>query len=54
MEDRVRSMGMEIVRRGAVDARRRSVVIAANDRARTAPEIDLAGCGSITTGAIRW
>ena len=43
MEDRVRSMGMEIVRRGAVDARRRSVVIAANDRARTAPEIDLAG-----------
>ena len=34
---------MEIVRREAVDARRRSVVIAANDRARTAPEIDLAG-----------
>ena len=43
MEDRVRSMGMEILRRGAVDAKRRSVVIAANDRARTAPEIDLAG-----------
>ena len=39
----VRSMGMEIVRREAVDARRRSVVIAANERARTAPEIDLAG-----------
>ena len=43
MEDRVRSMGMDVVRRGVVDARRRSVVIAANDRARTAPEIDLAG-----------
>ena len=43
MEREVRSMGMEIVRRDAVDARRRSVVIAANDRARTAPEIDLAG-----------
>ena len=43
MEREVRSMGMEIVRREAVDARRRSVVIAANDRARTAPEIDLAG-----------
>ena len=39
----VRSMSMDIVRREAVDARRRSVVIAANDRARTAPEIDLAG-----------
>ena len=39
----VRSMGMEIVRREAVDARRRSVVIAANERARTAPEIDLTG-----------
>ena len=36
-------MGMEIVRRDAPDAKRRSVVIAANDRARTAPEIDLAG-----------
>ena len=43
MEREVRSMGMEIVRRGAVDAKRRSVVIAANERARTAPEIDLAG-----------
>ena len=43
MEREVRSMGMEIVRREAVDARRRSVVIAANERARTAPEIDLAG-----------
>ena len=42
-QDRVRSMGMDIVRRGAVDARRRSVVIAANERARTAPELDLAG-----------
>lgn len=40
---RVRSMGMDVVRREAVDARRRSVVIAANERARTAPEIDLAG-----------
>ena len=43
MELNVRSMGMDVVRRGAVDARRRSVVIAANDRARTAPEIDLSG-----------
>ena len=43
MEDRVRSMGMDVVRRGSVDTRRRSVVIAANDRARTAPELDLAG-----------
>ena len=36
-------MSMDIVRRDSVDATRRSVVIAANDRARTAPEIDLAG-----------
>ena len=43
MGQRVRSMGMDVVRREAVDARRRSVVIAANERARTAPEIDLAG-----------
>ena len=43
MEDRVRSMGMDVVRREAVNATRRSVVIAANERARTAPEIDLAG-----------
>ena len=43
MERNVRSMGMEILRREAVDSRRRSVVIAANERARTAPEIDLAG-----------
>ncbi|MXY45753.1 MAG: phage major capsid protein [Chloroflexi bacterium] len=43
MEDRIRSMSMSIVRRDAVDATRRSVVIAANDRARTVPEIDLAG-----------
>ena len=43
MENRVRSMSMSIVRRDAVDATRRSVVIAANDSARTAPEIDLAG-----------
>ena len=43
MEDRIRSMSMSILRRGAVDDTRRSVVIAANDRARTAPEIDLAG-----------
>ena len=42
---RARSMGMEILRRDVVDARRRSVVIAANERARTAPEIDLAGLG---------
>ena len=42
-EKRVRSMGMDVVRRDAVSATRRSVVIAANDRARTAPEIDLAG-----------
>ena len=38
-----RSMGMDVVRREAVSAMRRSVVIAANERARTAPEIDLAG-----------
>ena len=42
-EQRVRSMSMDVVRREAVDAKRRSVVIAANNRARTAPEIDLAG-----------
>jgi len=36
-------MGMDVVRREAVSATRRSVVIAANERARTAPEIDLAG-----------
>ncbi len=41
-QDRVRSMGMDVVRREAVDARRRSVVIAANGRARATPEIDLA------------
>ena len=43
MAHRVRSMGMVVVRRDAVSATRRSVVIAANDRVRTAPEIDLAG-----------
>ena len=43
MVDRARSMGMDVVRREAVSDTRRSVVIAANDRARTAPEIDLAG-----------
>ncbi len=43
MEGNVRSMGMDVVRREAVSATRRSVVIAANERARTAPEIDLAG-----------
>lgn len=43
MEREVRSMGMDVVRREAVSATRRSVVIAANERARTAPEIDLAG-----------
>ena len=43
VEREVRSMGMDVVRREAVDATRRSVVIAANDRARTAPEIELAG-----------
>ena len=42
-QDRVRSMGMDVVRREAVSDTRRSVVIAANDRARTAPELDLAG-----------
>ena len=40
---KVRSMSMDIVRRGAVDTKRRSVTIAASDRARTSPEIDLAG-----------
>ena len=43
MEREVRSMGMDVVRREVVGATRRSVVIAANERARTAPEIDLAG-----------
>ena len=43
MKREVRSMGMDVVRREAVNATRRSVVIAANERARTAPEIDLAG-----------
>ena len=38
-----RSMDMQIVRRGELNGSCRSVVIAANDRARTAPEIDLAG-----------
>ena len=36
-------MSMDIVRRRAVGTKRRSVTIAANDRARTSPEIDLAG-----------
>ena len=43
LDRKVRSMSMDIVRRGAVDTKRRSVTIAANDRARTSPEIDLAG-----------
>ncbi len=43
MNRRVRSMGMDIVERGARSAQRRSVTIAANDRARTEPDIVLDG-----------
>ena len=39
----IRSMSMDILERGAVGSSRRSVTIAANDRARTAPELDLDG-----------
>ena len=42
LDRKVRSMSMDIVRRGAVGTKRRSVTIAANDRVRTSPEIDLA------------
>lgn len=43
MEQKIRSMSMDIVERSAVDAIRRSVTIAANNRARTEPQLDLAG-----------
>lgn len=43
MDRRIRSMSMDIVQRGAAGANRRSVTIAANNRARTAPELDLGG-----------
>ena len=39
----IRSMSMDILEREAVGSSRRSVTIAANDRARTAPELDLDG-----------
>lgn len=43
MARRIRSMSMDIVARGAVGANRRSVTIAANNRARSTPELELGG-----------
>lgn len=43
MARRIRSMSMDIVQRGAAGANRRSVTIAANNRARSAPELELGG-----------
>lgn len=43
MDRRIRSMSMDIVQRGAAGANRRSVTIAANNRARSTPELDLGG-----------
>lgn len=43
MDRRIRSMSMDIVQRGAAGANRRSVTIAANNRARSAPELELGG-----------
>lgn len=43
MEPQIRSMSMDIVQRAAVGANRRAVTIAANNRARATPDIDLAG-----------
>lgn len=43
MEPRIRSMSMDIVQRGAVGANRRTVTIAANNRARSTPELELGG-----------
>ena len=43
MEPQIRSMSMDIVQRAAVSANRRSVTIAANNRARATPELELGG-----------
>ncbi len=43
MEPQIRSMSMDIVQRSAAGANRRSVTIAANNRARATPDLDLAG-----------
>ena len=43
MEPQIRSMSMDIVQRAAVGANRRSVTIAANNRARATPELELSG-----------
>jgi len=43
MEPQIRSMSMDIVQRAAVGANRRAVTIAANNRARATPDLDLAG-----------
>ena len=43
MEPQIRSMSMDIVQRSAAGANRRSVTIAANNRARATPELDLSG-----------
>ena len=43
MEPQIRSMSMDIVQRAAVGANRRAVTIAANNRARATPELDLRG-----------
>lgn len=43
MKPQIRSMSMDIVQRAAVGANRRAVTIAANNRARATPDLDLAG-----------
>ncbi len=43
MEPQIRSMSMDIVQRTAVGANRRAVTIAANNRARATPELELGG-----------
>ncbi len=43
MEPQIRSMSMDIVQCSAAGANRRSVTIAANNRARATPELDLRG-----------
>lgn len=43
MEPQIRSMSMDIVQRSAAGANRRAVTIAANNRARATPDLDLAG-----------
>lgn len=43
MQPQARTMSMNILERSAVDPTRRSVTIAANDRARSVPDLDLNG-----------